>query len=70
MSRREEREIAREWRRKTIMEAPAKRRCLVELAKEMAVATHRDPVAAVPLLPRIWALRRELNVGCLPIVCR
>jgi len=70
MSRREEREIAREYRRRTVLEPSEKREVIIALGAEMSVASHRAPVAAAALLPRIWALRRMLDIGCLPVVCR
>lgn len=70
MTRREEQETARPYRRGTVMGASEKRHIIIELAKEMQVAEHRAPVAAASLLPRIWELRQRLAFGCTPLVCR
>lgn len=70
MTRREEREIAREYRRTPVMSPPERRRVIVEFTSTLAAAQHRDPVAAVALLPRLWELRRQLDLGCTSMVCR
>jgi hypothetical protein len=70
MSRHEERQIVNEFRRKTVMGCAEKRTVIIELATEMSAASRRAPAAAAALLPRIWALRQRLDIGCLPVVCR
>jgi len=71
MTRREEHEVAREYRKVTVMGAVEKRTTIIELGTTMSAAAHREPTyAAVTLLPRIWALRQRLSFGCLPVVCR
>ena len=70
MTRREEHEAAREFRRATVMGAVEKRTIIIELGQEMRRAEHRAPSEAAAMLPRIWELRRALAFGCTPMVCR
>lgn len=70
MSRREEREIAREYRRRPVIAPGARRDLIAEFARTLSDAAHREPALAAELLPRLWELHRQLDLSCLPVVCR
>lgn len=68
MSRSEEKEIVKEFRRKTVMDAREKRKAICNLMDLMGRAANRHPALAVAMLPEIWAARRSLDVGCRTVV--